>query len=753
MSDTETQVIPIDLGGNLDGGLEAAAAKAHELGDALDSVESNAKNLREALAGAVISGDKGGAKQITSDLKAAQSAAGALKAALADAQAPAKAAAAAADKIAEAEKRATEEAKKLAKAQEQDQKEEQAAARKQQAEDTAAANKRNQQLRDVAQIVVGAEKMLAAGDVLGAAGSVVDGAASKLIESGDPVAMGAGLLLEAATALASAFEAGEKLAIDMGSKRELNEKSFEKLGKGPGYTEHIQKLALDVGGDPEKTAEDARRLIAAHLSDKRVDMTIKATADVGQLLGGEKGEAIKTAVEKLANKDKFDQAAIKSLTKAGLNENDIIAQLMTSMHESRSDVMAKIKTGAIDTGTAIDAVNAAAEKLAGGMAKDAADTVPKLFDRLKFDAMSLFDDPKLEGGFKKFLKDADAVITGPEGKELKDGLTGILGAFSEGLLGVDLGKGDLKGFVHELADKLKEAKPAAKEFGESLHSIGSAATAILPAITAAAGAIQLIASAGLLGKGAQATANKSLFEDGGKNPVEKQSIGSKIGTGAGEGALSSIYDLVNPLHVINNAFSDIRGAVTGKIGWNSTQADMDKNRDNYGMGDDPGGAVKAANNNAGPAGAAGNMIGVNLGEGITAGINSQTGAVDASAAALANSAEASARAASGTHSPSTKWAAMAVDWGAGAEAGLGRAAAGVSAAAASMATGAMAGAPAAGGGRGGTSNVYHIALAPMPSVNVPPGTSPEQTKAHTEAATRGHHESLMRFVRDLREAG
>jgi len=277
---------------------------------------------------------------------------------------------------------------------------------------------------------------------------------------------------------------GSELAISATSAREQLVAAFEGMGKSEASSEALYKKAIDLsiktGRDTNIIAAEFKRLVSSGFKNNQLSNIAKMLEDVSDVKGEGKANQLEKLLEKMNAKGSLDTRVITALTNQGFSQADIYAKLAKALNKPVADIPALIKSGKIDSKTAIDAVTSVVEKQVGGVADKLANTVPALIARLKTAATTLFDSVDL-GPIKDFLNNILSVITGPTGQELKDSVSELFSSIFETIFGPFKGDGKdrvqetvkriASGF-RELAAEVRKARPVVEAIVAKLEEMG-----------------------------------------------------------------------------------------------------------------------------------------------------------------------------------------------------------------------------------------------------------------------------------------
>lgn len=287
------------------------------------------------------------------------------------------------------------------------------------------------------------------------AGGQVEGLGASLGKAG-PAAAALAAELIALAAVAKTIEIGTKFAVDKSSEKEIQKAVFGKLGNAGGF-----ELALDVAAkfnlDEGKALEQVKTLLDAKIGGKELIDWEKIIAGVSLVRGEGKAQAL---LEKLATQTKkggkANEEAIKGFAEAGVDVDKVWAKLATKLGVSVDQAKAKVKSGAVDMKTALDAVRAAASEDFGALAEKVGGTVPGLLNSLKIQFGKLFADVNLQP-LKDALQAVIDILKGDVGTKLGGAIKELFGAGFELIFGtIAAHKGDLSAAFSTAADVIKK---------------------------------------------------------------------------------------------------------------------------------------------------------------------------------------------------------------------------------------------------------------------------------------------------------
>jgi hypothetical protein len=394
-------------------------------------------------------------------------------------------------------------------------------------------------------------------------GAMALGAAAGLV-----LAAGAAIL-SAAKELASAavdlIRGADELAIAQTSKREVQSAIFGKIG---GSYDATVKIAAKYGIDEDKAVEEVKKLLGAKFKSEEIPLLLKLSVGIGAVAGEEKAKAF---MEKLAKEQlkggKASEETVKGFAEAGIDVEQVWKRLATKMGTSVAVAQAKVKAGAVDMKTALEAVKATAGAQFGDIAEKMGGSVPALLMRLKSDVSHLFDNIDLQP-FKDVLKNVTEVLEGPSGEALKGGVKELLDAINHAFLDQfrgEEGKQKLKDFARDAASVLHELAVSVKTLQPVIEVVTKLAGAfVLAAGTQFAADLRLVGEAAenlgnvvgwieyfideateLLGLGDQGSEAGGSLVDGFVEGIEsKASEAVAAAVAMGEGAMSALKGLL-----------------------------------------------------------------------------------------------------------------------------------------------------------------------------------------------------------------
>ncbi|MEP7123146.1 MAG: hypothetical protein ABJE95_19615 [Byssovorax sp.] len=317
-----------------------------------------------------------------------------------------------------------------------------------------------------------------------AAGGAVDAAQglAKLAENyeklgpiGQGLIKGAGAITLAAAAMAAAAAVliGKALfkvasmAIEQGEAKKAAVSALSRLSGGAGdevYQTTI-KLAADFNLDKDETIAKVKTLLQAGIGKDQIPLAIQAIADVSVALGDEKGHALEEKLATLGRGKKINEDAIRGLAEAGVDANAVFENLKKK-GESTAQVMARLKTGQVQSAEAIKAVLAAVESTSGGMAAKAGQSISGLANAIQLKVLDLFTDIDT-GPLKDLLATIKKLFDAPEGAALKKEITGLGNAIFDLLRPLSSAEGKKK-----LAEGFVSAAAAAHDLATIVKALG-----------------------------------------------------------------------------------------------------------------------------------------------------------------------------------------------------------------------------------------------------------------------------------------
>jgi hypothetical protein len=283
---------------------------------------------------------------------------------------------------------------------------------------------------------------------------------------GQMLIKGAGAITLAAAAMAAAaailigkalFKVAE-MAIEQGEAKKAAVAALGRLSGGAGdevYKTTV-KLAADFNLDRDATIAQVKTLLQAGIGKAQIPLAIQAIADVSIDLGDEKGHALQEKLATLGRGKKINEDAIRGLAEAGVDANKVFENLKKK-GESTAQVMARLKTGQVESAEAIKAVLAAVESTSGGAAAKAGQSIAGLANAIQIKVLDLFSDIDT-GPLKELLLNLKKLFDAPEGAALKKEITGLGNAIFDLLRPLSSEEGKKK-----LAEGFREAASAARD--------------------------------------------------------------------------------------------------------------------------------------------------------------------------------------------------------------------------------------------------------------------------------------------------
>jgi hypothetical protein len=305
-------------------------------------------------------------------------------------------------------------------------------------------------LRDGAgQVINAAEKLAPVMPLLKAGGAAIGAGA---------VALGAAAvaLVYGAAKLAGAIVS---FGIEQTAAREKQAAIFRGLGAAGGEKVAI-KLAADFGLDTDKAMEQVKGLLAAKFSQEEIPAIIRIAAGISAVRGEGKAQAFLEKLETQAAKGgKASEDTIKGFAEAGINVDSVWAKLAAKLGVSVKQAQAKVKSGAVDMKTALDAVKDAGAEGFGGVADELGKSVPALLGKIKIQFASLFAGMDL-GPMKGALESVSKILGGPAGEKLGGALSRMGNAAIKALFGPfegEKGEERLTKFLHAITNAIDMA--------------------------------------------------------------------------------------------------------------------------------------------------------------------------------------------------------------------------------------------------------------------------------------------------------
>jgi hypothetical protein len=306
----------------------------------------------------------------------------------------------------------------------------------------------------------------------GLVGDTLEAGAAKA----SPLLLAGGAAAAAAIVAASAYmlEKGVELGVRQTSEREAQTRILDKLTQGQGDLAYrvTMSLAGEKGVDPATAAERVKGLIQAGFDRSETEILFRASADLGEVKGAEKGKTFLELLEKTAAKGKVNEESLNDLAEAGVEAAGVL-DLLRQKGEGLDAVRTRVKAGQVSVADFTKAVGGAVSAKLGGAAGNGLDAE---LNRAKITAASLFDDFDLspvEGA----LKAVQEILVSPTGTELKDGIKDVGDSLLSFLdpLKTEKGKADLKLFFHDVAGAAHDAAEVIREVEHGLGKVVDAA--------------------------------------------------------------------------------------------------------------------------------------------------------------------------------------------------------------------------------------------------------------------------------------
>ena len=334
-------------------------------------------------------------------------------------------------------------------------------------------------------LIPGASNLGTSAGLAGAAGGAIAAGAAKLLEAAVALAKGAADLAVSAGAL----------AVAQTSKKEVQSAVGGKLG---GDYDATAKAAVKMGIDPDEAWAETKKLLNAKFTKSEIPLDLKIKA--GMDLAGLDGDALLKKLETIKLEPKVKSKDIDGLAKLGVDTKAVYAELAKEMGVSIPEAMAKVKNGTADSEAMVKAIETVAGAKFGPLVDVLGGTVPALLDRIKFDALTMFQfDPAVMEPIKSALKSVAEVMEGPVGVALKASLQEVFAAVSDLFSGINAG--DVESFLapivadfHELAGVIKDNGPELKSFGKMIMAVSSVAIDLVT--TALKGMVRIVGQAG-----------------------------------------------------------------------------------------------------------------------------------------------------------------------------------------------------------------------------------------------------------------
>lgn len=310
--------------------------------------------------------------------------------------------------------------------------------------------------------------------------------------------------------MASLVEKGAELAIQAASFRDAMTGAFQGMGKSAAASDALYEkamtLAVATGRDPNLIAAEFKKLTAAKFKDSQLPAIAKMLADVSDVKGEGKANQLEKLLEKTQAKGSLDNRVVSALVNQGVSQKELYEQLAKVLHKPVADIPGLIKTGKIDAATAIDAISKVVERGVGGVADKIANTIPALVMRIKIALSTLFDKvdvTPVKAALQQILK----LITGPEGKALKQNITDLFSNLFALIGGVATKGGVIKGVfntvsgaIRTVADVIKAITPGALGLVDGLkEGWKSVSPAISAALTPLRGVLSMLGQGGKSG--------------------------------------------------------------------------------------------------------------------------------------------------------------------------------------------------------------------------------------------------------------
>ncbi len=301
------------------------------------------------------------------------------------------------------------------------------------------------------------------------------------------------------------LEAGAQLSETNGAFRETSEAAFGSLlGSGEAASRMYDKLTELEATTGQKKELLERKLVkelTAGASEQEALAAIKAAAIVSTVVGQAAGDKLATILTKVDASDKFGTRNLAQLNAVGIKTQDIYDGLAAKLGKTNAEVVALVKAGKVSA----EAGNAVIEELVGkkfGGAMDAAaNTLPRLIDRIKTSFADLFDDPHVADGARGPLAAIAKMLEGPGAAKLKGALSSLFGnlfsMFGEMFDGAKAGEifDDIAAGIARVGAFIKDITPGVsgfvkgfvEGFAKFLPVIGAAASAFLSLMGAVGG--------------------------------------------------------------------------------------------------------------------------------------------------------------------------------------------------------------------------------------------------------------------------
>lgn len=270
-----------------------------------------------------------------------------------------------------------------------------------------------------------------------------------------------------ASQLASLTVTGAQLAITSSTARAAAESSIALLVRSRREAERLYDVASRVGDKlgqaPQQTVESLNTLLARGFQAEGSTgafAVIKAMADLRVISPKAQIDNIVTAIGQIKSKGKLALEELQGQLGEQFDVGAVISQLSRKLGKTSDEVRKLISAGKIDADTGIlaflDAIREKTGKGLGGAAEAAANTIPRLIDRIKGAGVALFDRVDVSP-VSDFLQNIMAVLGGPAGVRLKFGIERLFGTLFKTLLGGfqgEEGAKRLERIVNGVADAL-----------------------------------------------------------------------------------------------------------------------------------------------------------------------------------------------------------------------------------------------------------------------------------------------------------